>query len=121
MQKKSKKKDRVVSPGLEPGTFSVLARNHDQLDHETKVKQIRVVSPGLEPGTFSVLARNHDQLDHETEWRISVVSPGLEPGTFSVLARNHDQLDHETIYPDWLTIDLLFALKKGSIAACCWE
>lgn len=25
----------VVSPGLEPGTFSVLARNHDQLDHET--------------------------------------------------------------------------------------
>ena len=26
---------RVVSPGLEPGTFSVLARNHDQLDHET--------------------------------------------------------------------------------------
>ena len=33
---KKKKADNVVSPGLEPGTFSVLARNHDQLDHETR-------------------------------------------------------------------------------------
>ncbi len=29
------KNEMVVPPGLEPGTFSVLARNHDQLDHGT--------------------------------------------------------------------------------------
>ena len=34
-KKKKKKKKKVVSPGLEPGTSSVLTRCHNQLDYET--------------------------------------------------------------------------------------
>ena len=54
------KSDRILEPGIEPGTYCVLGSRHNQLDHSS-----RTSSEGLEPPISRFVVSRLIQLGHE--------------------------------------------------------